>query len=107
MTQLMHGLLTTPSVAQAHFIEGQKLARRQDGQRWIDTYKVPVSNSFVQTFMHSLNMHLSLGSNTSSVLRCFLCDIMPCLLASLHFCMVTPHTSDTMLVYVILYVDIH
>ncbi|DBA66220.1 TPA: hypothetical protein ACH3X2_002595 [Trebouxia sp. C0005] len=26
---------------QAHFIEGRKLERRQDGQRWIDTYKLP------------------------------------------------------------------
>ena len=59
----MHGLLTVPSVAQAHFIEGRKLARRQDGQRWIDTYKVPAF-SFVQTFMHLLNTHLSLGSDT-------------------------------------------
>lgn len=25
---------------QAHFIEGRKIARRQDGLRWIDTYKV-------------------------------------------------------------------
>ena len=60
----MHGLLTVPSVAQAHFIEGRKLARRQDGQRWIDTYKVPAVSSFVQTFMHLLNTHLSLGSDT-------------------------------------------
>ncbi|DBB01404.1 TPA: hypothetical protein ACH3X1_000070 [Trebouxia sp. C0004] len=25
----------------AHFIEGRKMARRQDGLRWIDTYKLP------------------------------------------------------------------
>ena len=26
---------------QAHFLEGRKMARRQNGARWIDTYKVP------------------------------------------------------------------
>ncbi len=64
MTRLMHGLLRLSSVAQAHFIEGRKLARRQDGQRWIDTYKVPAPSLFVQAFTHLLNTHPSLGSDT-------------------------------------------
>ena len=70
MTRLMHWLLTVPSVAQAHFIEGRKLARRQDGQRWIDTYKVPASRSLVQKFMHALNTHLSLRFRYKEVASC-------------------------------------
>ncbi len=64
----MHGLLTIPSVAQAHFIEGRKLARRQNGLRWIDTYKVHAFSLFLHSFMQSLekvvNTRLSLGSDT-------------------------------------------
>ncbi len=60
----MHGLLTIPSVAQAHFIEGRKLARRQNGLRWIDTYKVHAFSLFLHSFMRSLNTRLSLGSDT-------------------------------------------
>jgi len=107
MTRLMHGLLTVPSGAQAHFIEGRKLARRQDGQRWIDTYKVPAPSSFVQTFIDLLNTHLSLGSDTSSVFSSFLCGLMLWLSASQGLCLVLPHTLYTVLVCKIRSVDIH
>ena len=103
----MHGLLTTPSVAQAHFIEGRKLARRQDGQRWIDTYKVPAPSLIVQTFIDLLNIHLSVEPDTSSVFSCFLCRLMLWLSASQGLCMVIPHTSDTMLAHITSSVDIH
>ena len=40
-------------VLQAHFLEGRKMPRRQDGARWIDAYKVQLhakSDEFVQRF---------------------------------------------------------